>query len=118
MFFTDGILPTVVEAAKIAMLNEAAQPAYKVIVGNSQANSTYGELARLIPCDFVAGGTIPAIYEDVPILDPENLPVTGLKDTQVVINNAVDIEVPVNGTFVSKITPIIEDGEIVRFVLS
>lgn len=72
VFFTAGINPTTNEKTAIGKLNAAAEPAYKVLVVNGAANAKYGETDRLIPTDFAAG-TIPTIYNAVPVLDPNAL---------------------------------------------
>lgn len=105
IYFTAGITATAGELADIAALNAAAEAPYEVIVANGAANAKYGETNRLIPTDYVAG-TIPTIYNAVPTIDPDNLPVSGLKDTQAIVTDGEVLDEEGGGT----ITVAVADG--------
>lgn len=69
LFFTADAIPTAEETAKIAEFNELAEARFRILVANGKANAKYGEVNRLIPCDFVYGGT-PSEYSELPVFDP------------------------------------------------
>jgi hypothetical protein len=73
VFFAAGSVLTTEEAAAVAKLNVRTQPEYKVLVVNGSVAAEYGE-DRPIPTDYVAGDEIPELYEDVDVIDPDNIP--------------------------------------------
>jgi hypothetical protein len=111
LYFTADKVPTTGELADLTKLNAAALPGYVIQVRNTDIGH------GVEPADYVAG-TVPADgYDGVTVLDPDNLP-SGLPATQAIVSDAVDIVVPVTGTYATKITPTIAAGVITGFVLS
>lgn len=84
LYFTAGQYPTTEELADIQKLNDAAEQPYSVNVMNAAADVKYGPLLK--DCDYVAG-SVPEPYSEVATIDPDNLPVQGLKSTQAVVNS-------------------------------
>lgn len=108
LYFTAGQVPTAGELADIAALNAAALAPYEIGVRSgdvARVTANYGE-GRLEPCDYVAG-TVPAAYNAIPVIDPDNIPATGLSDTQAVVEDGVAIAIT-GGTVAFDIV----DGEI------
>lgn len=73
VFFAAGPVLTNDEKAALAKLNAKATPELKVLVVNGSVAAEYGE-DRPIPADYVAGSEIPELYEDVDVIDPDDLP--------------------------------------------
>ncbi|AZF90018.1 virion structural protein [Pseudomonas phage vB_PaeS_SCUT-S3] len=126
VYFTAGINATAGELADIAKLNAAAEPQYEVLVANGAANAEYGETDRIIPADFIAG-TIPDVYrvdgdplEDpvYPEIDPDAIPNQALTATQVIVNDAEALTVPVTGTYTTTATVSVANGVVTGIVLS
>lgn len=90
LFFTADKIPTTAEMVNIGKFNTAAEQPYEVIVLNGEENAKYGELNRLIPADFAAG-TIPTIYNGLPVVLPDAIPVQNLPATQAVVKNGQKI---------------------------
>lgn len=87
VYFTAGINATAGELADIAKLNAAAEPQYEVLVANGAANAEYGETDRIIPSDYVAG-TVPSVYSEVDVIDPDAIPNQALTPTQATVSVA------------------------------
>lgn len=117
IFFTAGTTATAGEIADIAKLNAAAEAQYEVIVANGAANAQYGDTDRIIPSDFVAG-TVPTKYNAVNVIDPDAIPNQALTPTQVIVNDAQALTVPVTGTYATTATVSVVDGVVTGIVLS
>ena len=111
VYFTAGINATAGELADIAKLNAAAEPQYEVLVANGAANAEYGETDRIIPSDYVAG-TVPSVYSEVDVIDPDAIPNQALTATQAIVNDAQVLDVDGGGT----VTLTIEGGVITGVV--
>lgn len=111
VYFTAGINATAGELADIAKLNAAAEPQYEVLVANGAANAEYGETDRIIPSDYVAG-TVPSVYSEVDVIDPDAIPNQALTATQAIVEDAQVLDVDGGGT----VTLTIEGGVITGVV--
>jgi hypothetical protein len=74
IYFTAGPVATVDELADIAKLNAATEQPYSVKVFNGAQSPLYGYGKEA--ADFVAG-TIPTVYNAVPVIDPDAIPDPG-----------------------------------------
>ena len=111
VYFTAGINATSGELADIAKLNAAAVPQYEVLVANGAANAECGETDRIIPTDFVAG-TVPSVYSEVDVIDPDAIPNQALTATQAIVEDEQVLDVDGGGTA----TLTVEDGVITGVV--
>ena len=117
VYFTAGINATAGELADIAKLKAAAEPQYEVLVANGAANAEYGETDRIIPSDYVAG-TVPSVYSEVDVIDPDAIPNQALTATQAIVNDAEALTVPVTGTYTTTATVSVANGVVTGIVLS
>lgn len=83
IYFTAGSLPTTNELADIAKLNAAAQPDYEVHVYKAGVPQS----TPIRAADYVAhdGATIPTEYSAVTVMDPDNIPLAPLPDSQAIV---------------------------------
>lgn len=116
IFFTAGIGPTGGETTAINKLLARCDADYELVIRNRLQSGT-GESVEA--CDFVAG-TVPASgdYDEVDVIDVDNIPAQSLLATEAVVEHNVDIVVPVTGVYATKIKATVVAGAITGFVLS
>jgi len=109
IYFTAAALPTANELADIAKLNAAAVPAYEVQVWKAgTAQSTPVRSADYVGHD---GADIPAEYSAVTVIDPDDIPVAPLPDTQAIVLNAGTVNVENSpGNLDSPATAVVAGG--------
>ena len=92
LYFIAGTVPDSTELADIAKLNAAAEKPYEVTVltkTGAGGSYNYGE-GRPAPADYAScksGGSIPAAFSGLAVLDPANPPAQNLPTTQAVVAN-------------------------------
>lgn len=83
IYFIAGSLATSNELADIAKLNAAAQPDYEVHVFKAGVPQS----TPIRDADYVGhhGATIPTEYSAVTVIDPDNIPLAPLPDSQAIV---------------------------------
>jgi hypothetical protein len=104
IYFIAGNAPTVGEAADIAKLEAATGAPYELAIRSNKAIPEYGE-GRYEVADFVAG-TLPGaaesdvndFYAAIDEIDPDNIPVTNVPSTSVVVSDGDELAAVGGGT--------------------
>lgn len=115
LYLTAGRIPTSNETAQIGQFAQVLAQRFQVRVQAVDQNMDYGYGIK--EGDYVAHDTaaIPDELSTLPVITPTEIPPA--LSTQATINSGVEIDVPVTGTYTSKITPTIVGGVITGFVL-
>lgn len=96
IYFTATDVPTAAEKEDIAKLNAAAIAPYEIAVRSSQRPLKSGGPLEFTNC---VSGTMPTEYaEGYEFVDPDNIPVGGITDTQVILNDGEELAVEGGGT--------------------
>lgn len=116
IFFTAGMQATGDEITAINKILARSVADYELVIRNGEAIGR-GEMTEA--CDFYAG-TLPTdeAYDEVDLLDVDNIPVQSLLATEAVVEHNVDMVKPVTGTYATKIKATVVSGVITGFVLS